>query len=66
MNEIRVAKQSELQGRQGVSWHWDIPRIITAYHDPIIQASFLRASRPEELVLDHASDLVAAAKRRST
>jgi hypothetical protein len=52
MHATRVDQNKKLQGKQGVVWHWDVARIITAYHDPIIQASFLRAARPEELLLD--------------
>lgn len=62
MHAIRVEQNQTLQGRQGVAWHWDLARIITAYHDPIIQASFLRAAKPEELVLENQAELDAAVK----
>ena len=62
MHAIRVDQNQRLQGRQGVAWHWDIARIITAYHDPIIQASFLRAAEPGELVLENPAELDEAVK----
>jgi len=62
MHSIRVEKSLELQGQQGVAWHWDIARIITAYHDPIVQASFLRAAKPDEMLLENRADMDAAVK----
>jgi hypothetical protein len=51
MQELRDRDRDEIADTQGLVWHWDLPRIISAYHDPLLQASFLRAARPEELLL---------------
>jgi hypoxanthine-guanine phosphoribosyltransferase len=49
MHQLRLkAKRISLQN--GHSWVWDIPKIIGAYHDAILQASFLRAAHPSELL----------------
>jgi hypothetical protein len=34
--------------RHGRVWFWDLTRILSAYHDPVIQASFLRGARSPE------------------
>ncbi len=32
-------------------WGWDVGRIVNAYHDPLLQASFLRCARSDEFRL---------------
>jgi hypothetical protein len=49
----------ETAGRQGTSWYWDIIRIINAYHDPILQASFLRLAHRDELLVPQLPELMA-------
>ncbi len=36
--------------RTGRTWSWRVHKIINAYHDPLLQASFLRCVRPSELL----------------
>ena len=62
MHTIRVEQNLAVQGQQGTAWHWDIVRIITAYHDPIIQAAFLRAAQPPELLLPNEGELLEAVR----
>ncbi|MEO8561695.1 MAG: hypothetical protein ABI601_06445 [bacterium] len=61
MHTIRLQMYAHLESSQGVAWEWDVARIVTAFHDPLIQASFLRAARADELRLERTSALVDAA-----
>jgi hypothetical protein len=56
MHAIRYDKKTA--GTQGISWYWDAVRILNAYHDPILQASFLRVARREELQVPHRVELL--------
>lgn len=47
MQEIRQARVREV----GVSYVWDVPKVLTAYHDPLLSAAFLRATLDEEIVV---------------
>jgi hypothetical protein len=62
MHAVRVKAASKQQEQQATTWAWDwaAQRILTAYHDPLIQASFLRAARAEELRMELTPELRAA------
>jgi hypothetical protein len=47
LQELRLARTRE----PGVSHVWDVPKVLTAYHDPLLSAAFLRAALPEEIVV---------------
>jgi hypothetical protein len=58
VHSIRMATYSS-SPIQGFSWYWDVIKIVTFYHDPILQASFLRAAKSEELLVPHVRELQA-------
>ncbi|HSU13734.1 hypothetical protein [Longimicrobium sp.] len=47
LQEIRVTRAKEF----GANYAWQVPKILTAYHDPLLSASFLRATFSEEIAL---------------
>jgi len=47
MQEIR--DEARAKGAAGIAW--ETPKILTAYHDPLLSAAFLRASRREEITM---------------
>lgn len=49
MQRLRDEVGREASIRRGASWFWNVPRIVSAYHDPLLQASFLRCARGQEL-----------------
>jgi hypothetical protein len=44
--EEAAARYSQGHGR---SWSWEVHKIFNAYHDPVLQAAFLRSVRPHEM-----------------
>jgi hypothetical protein len=57
MNELRVGLNDEASRVNAQSWVWNVPRIMTAYHDPILHASFIRAALLPELLYDDLEQL---------
>lgn len=51
MQSIRVD-----EGAGTVAVSWNVPKILTAYHDPLLSASFLRAMAVEEVLPDEEGD----------
>jgi hypothetical protein len=49
MQRLRDSVGREEYARRGTVWHWNVTRIINAYHDPIIQAAFVRGTQIPEL-----------------
>lgn len=63
LHSLRDFAASQVRVQQAGIWAWDTAKIVSAYHDPLIQASFLRAASPMELVaIDQAATLAAIDK----
>jgi hypothetical protein len=70
MNQLRDQTNSRGFDRNAAGWCWDVTRIVSAYHDPLLQIAFLRAATNRELVVPSgrgvrkAIDMVLAAAER--
>lgn len=51
LNQIRDQTNARGFDRNGSGWAWDVTRVVSAYHDPLLQMSFLRASIKRELMV---------------
>jgi hypothetical protein len=48
LQEIRNARSTG----SGTRYSWEVPKVLTAYHDPLLSASFLRAAFQEEIAVN--------------
>ena len=61
MHDVRLRVENDLlTGRSVLTWDWALDRLFTAYHDPLIQASFLRAAHRDELRVPLTREILAA------